>query len=116
MRTLDHGAQIAAVAEMDDLARDYREASVELKVVWGRANPAAPPSERGQGRGGKSSVSDTHVFSPVQKHRYRALGAVPDDVRKQVFEHVAVPSDRAERREVGDGDGSNRARWRTLRG
>ena len=84
MRKLDHGAQVAAVAGLVDLAHEFREASVELKVQWAEANPAMTKAEAGAQKG-KASVSDTPAFSREQKAQYRKLAKVPKPVRQKVY-------------------------------
>lgn len=98
IRNLDRGHAMAVAGGLDDLARDFAETRVRLKRAWGQENPAREVGTPGPGRGNKTGVSETPVFSKQQKRHMRDLARVPEDVVDAVFEKAAevgdVPSER----------------------
>ena len=62
----------------DDLGREFKRASVDLKRLWGKANPPATRAEAGAQKGKeKASTPVVEAFSRGQRDRYRALAQVP---------------------------------------
>ena len=96
IRCMDQGAAMAVAGGLDDLGREFKRASVDLKRL------IAPESKGAGGRPKKGEEktmpSEGTVFTPKQLRRQRELKQVPDDVVDRVFaeaeERGDVPSER----------------------
>ena len=100
IRCMDQGAAMAVAGGLDDLGREFKRTSVDLKRLIGPDKQDAAEAGAKGGRGNKGSGSDTNPFTKDQLRRQRELKQVPDDVVDRVFAEAEERGDLPSEREI----------------
>lgn len=96
IRCMDQGAAMAVAGGLDDLGREFKRTSVDLKrLIAPEPKPAGRPK-----KGEEISSSDNEIFSENQLRRQRELKQVPDEVVDRVFAEAAERGDVPSEREI----------------